>query len=640
MSIKSVEIKNFKSIEYLKLNISELNAFIGKNGAGKSNVLQAIKYFQENLVDINANNTNFDSNNKYKNTIEITIEYDFSRISEISRDPFSMKLYSMLKFSSDSYYVKLVQKKNESINWNIDYADRYVVYNTHPIYFCDTRSLSLTNWDEIWSVVGDLVNARDANAISKELVSILKEEHFSKFNQYTELFGQFLDNNDLSISENSKKEKIIALLQLQLGGKEFISKDESLEFYSDGTNSQSYILFLSYIAYEISRKRLKDVTILLDEPELGLHPKMVDDLMEKIVIYSNNVKFMIFSHSPRLVSYVLNNRGDLYNVKIQTQYTKVNKVNGPTEEKHKLSITESEAACFFSDFLLFVEGVTEVELFSNKIILELFPFLKKVDVISTDSNDHILKTFSPHKNNSGVPFLILNDLDKFISFVPCSIKNDKFKYKIVGLWYSPLKNEEIDKRMKFNYARPEIKKNLKKKKYIYDSKQERFDKEGYLRIENFESIFESIKSFCLFHNVYVVRDTIEGVIINNNNSKIINSWRKSEKRESKELKKLFKSSSVAERVVINRLLFSGKTDLLFNYNEKKFPEKYRVISRHKIKKNTYWITNFLNYYKDTILNQKQYSKDYSNIKKIERFAKDFPELYDIIMHIKSKISDE
>ena len=40
--IKTIEIENFKSIQKLKLELGRINVFIGENGAGKSNVLEAI----------------------------------------------------------------------------------------------------------------------------------------------------------------------------------------------------------------------------------------------------------------------------------------------------------------------------------------------------------------------------------------------------------------------------------------------------------------------------------------------------------------------------------------------------------------------------------------------------------------------
>ncbi|WP_375180469.1 AAA family ATPase [Enterococcus rotai] len=129
MSIKSIEIKNFKSIDYLKMNISELNAFVGKNGTGKSTIQNAIKYFYNNLVEMRYSDNEFDTVNKLKDTIEISVEYDFSKIFKYAPENYSSKLFSMLPFFSETITVKMTQKKNKMIDWNLDYDERYIIYN-------------------------------------------------------------------------------------------------------------------------------------------------------------------------------------------------------------------------------------------------------------------------------------------------------------------------------------------------------------------------------------------------------------------------------------------------------------------------------------------------------------------------------
>ena len=50
MGIERIKIENYKSIKKCNLNLSQLNALIGENGCGKTNVISAIKYFYNNLI--------------------------------------------------------------------------------------------------------------------------------------------------------------------------------------------------------------------------------------------------------------------------------------------------------------------------------------------------------------------------------------------------------------------------------------------------------------------------------------------------------------------------------------------------------------------------------------------------------------
>ncbi len=40
--IAEIQIQNYKSIDKLRLELGRVNVFIGENGAGKSNILEAI----------------------------------------------------------------------------------------------------------------------------------------------------------------------------------------------------------------------------------------------------------------------------------------------------------------------------------------------------------------------------------------------------------------------------------------------------------------------------------------------------------------------------------------------------------------------------------------------------------------------
>ncbi|ECB9647183.1 AAA family ATPase [Listeria monocytogenes] len=645
MSITSIEIKNFKSIDYLKINISELNALVGKNGVGKTTIQNAIRYFYNNLINIENSNNNFDTINPFRNTIEISIEYDLSKIQNYAPTNYLQKALSMTEFDNSTKIVTMVQKKNNPIKWNINYEERYIIYNSHPIYFCDTRSVDLTNWDTLWQIVGDLINAKDVNNIIERLSNKINNKDFKRFTEYEQLFRNFLETNKFAIQSDSKKNQVISLLQLQLGGKKFLNHNEKLDYFSDGTNSQSYILFLCYIAHEISNKRLKEVTVFLDEPELGLHPQMIDQLMEKLLLYSKNVKFIIFSHSPRLVAAIIKGRGELYKIQLNNKYTRLTKIVKQAEKKYQLIVTEREASCYFSDLVLFVEGISELELFNHKTLIKLFPFLKRVEVINTASNDHILKLF--HSITPKIPYLILNDMDKVLTFKNIDI--DKQKIELKSLWYSPLKfnstnsaysyAKDIENRLKYSYSKKDSKTKLALRNKILKDVDKSIETSGELQIisENPASIV-MIRQFCSQYNLLLTENTIEGSIINNSNYRTFNLWRKNFFPNYK-LDKLLTKASKFEKTVILRILFKGKLDTLINYKDKT-SSKYGFIVDNAIDKNTGWITSFLNFYEERVLGLKKFQKDKNNKLKIQRFKQDFPEIYAIINLVKEKISDE
>ncbi len=74
----TIEIINYKSIKNLKLKLSNIQYYIGKNEAGKSNILAALQEINNNKLD--SKNTNFNSDLKIGTT---TIKYDFYLIKTL-----------------------------------------------------------------------------------------------------------------------------------------------------------------------------------------------------------------------------------------------------------------------------------------------------------------------------------------------------------------------------------------------------------------------------------------------------------------------------------------------------------------------------------------------------------------------------
>ena len=60
MALTRIVIDGFKSIEHCDISLSEMNIFLGENGSGKTNLLEAIAYFYSNLTENALSNDIFD----------------------------------------------------------------------------------------------------------------------------------------------------------------------------------------------------------------------------------------------------------------------------------------------------------------------------------------------------------------------------------------------------------------------------------------------------------------------------------------------------------------------------------------------------------------------------------------------------
>ena len=82
----------------------------------------------------------------------------------------------------------------------------------------------------------------------------------------------------------------------------------------------------------------------------------------------------------------------------------------------KYRVEDDHINSYFSRCILFVEGETELELFSNPYIKMLFPKFRSVDVFKAMSDTPILNIMNPQLSKSQTPYVCLIDIDKAISY--------------------------------------------------------------------------------------------------------------------------------------------------------------------------------------------------------------------------------
>ncbi|EBJ5998111.1 ATP-binding protein, partial [Salmonella enterica] len=168
-----------------------------------------------------------------------------------------------------------------------------------------------------------------------------------------------------------------------------------------GTNSFHFIKTYLNILITISRREYITPFIFIDEPELGLHPKMnevlIHDVYSKYKYNSgrnNKVtrpKVFIATHSPNIIKEVIKKFRDRQRVycfrKNKESSTSIRTLNSTYDNESFINIfSDNEARLFFSDYILFVEGETELEIFGNMKLAEHFPHLKNIDIYKSSSN--------------------------------------------------------------------------------------------------------------------------------------------------------------------------------------------------------------------------------------------------------------
>lgn len=684
MPIKYIEIRNMKSIRKEVIDLDDINFFLGHNGAGKSNILKAVNYFYCNLVENNVDTTLFDKNNQFNKFFEISIEYDFSAISKKINSIRSNGLTDQVKgfvkkydfyqsvFSKDNK-VKLTlrQFKDNTKEWLVNdisvknsplksiknfenhfFKLRALIKNMFPVYHTDVRNLNLTNWENIWSIVGDLckVDIDDKDKTQNSIQEMLYEILGAKHKKMHRSIKNSLEENHIQLKEFNSKEQFSTIYKMHYNGEKFNYKNFDLSYFSDGNNSFNYLNVLISIISNISKHKLKEPLVIIDEPEMGLYQKHIDSLTDQIVKIRKSGQVIISTHSARMIRNIMKSEcsSNVYHLILQNEYTIVSKMKELIDDKERYRITEKEASYYFSRGILFVEGETELEVFQNENLAEIFPILNKIDVSLGGANNIILNLSSPEKRNTNIPYLVLLDFDKILTFHKRAGKYHN-KFTLCNSKINPLSDKNFKNAIKEKYLyghkrlathrkRVEIKEFLSNETFTFDNDW------FYSNEDKYKNIKRDIKDYCLNYNVFLVDDTIEGSIININNHKIVHEWLKSESTvyQIPEITDIYDfDNNELYKTTALRLLHSGKYDNLTNIIKdstiRKNPSSevkkiYRIIHKRKKQKANGWIKSFFSFYFNSKMD------GIPNLdKKKQKFSEDFPEIYSIISKLEAML---
>lgn len=670
LPVTHIRIENYKSIKRCDIDLNNTTALIGANGTGKTNILEAIHYFYSNLTEKNTSEAIFDANNRFSNEVKITLTYDLSNfviISKTKTNDFDYLFEDTAEKSRYSKYfqsimslvsskkektisVQMSQIKGMGIHWSESFQKRTIIKSLFPFFYIDVRNLDLNEWSEVWEVLGEL--SKVSNVERKTLenqVCELVENDVETANKVKAIRKVF-DSSEVSVVPKTSKEFAAALSKLYFSGEQIQQKGRGLQYFSTGTNSVKYIELLLRAINEIARNKMKEPVVLIDEPEISLHPNFIDELADVIMILDSKLKLIVSTHSSRLIKHMLSFESvTLYNVKLENHHTVTNLMKRFQQysPSSKYRVLDDHINSYFSKGILFVEGETELELFSNPYLHILFPFLKTIDVFQTMSQEPILNIMNPRKTRSNVPYICLIDADK------------TFRYNTANRCFE-LKNEYFKNPKERFYFR-----NKKSKSdYLYHLHLRIIGMAEKLKVHyyepyfscndvNLENFIKAIHKYLLSYGVFMFRTTIEGALVNEHNLSFSLEFlkRTTKSHDFEEFLTLLNLYMKADQFNIMRLVYNGKTDLLKNYKGKDgvkngLNEKDVLIIEKVMvgKKTSGWVSEYIDLFFSWLLpddidksprGMKQYFE--SNPEERTAFTKkfefNFPELYELLMRI-------
>lgn len=651
MGLESIHIKNYKCIRDYKISLKKMNLLLGENGSGKTNILSAIMYFYDNMISQKPAYDIFDENNRLNDRVEITLTYDLSKLLIRSRKNRKenkerhLKYYKAMEGLSENGKISLTlsQVKGGKISWNYGIDKRKILYHLYPLYKVDAREINLTDWEELWNDVGDLIkpDSQESDILHQNVMTAL-ETGSAQLAGRLEQLNTILERLQISPMKFSVSEASANMAKMYYNGREFSYTGHRLDSFSNGTNSYNYLCLLLYILSVMGQSKMKEPVLLMDEPEISLHFHMIDELSDVLFECADDMSIMAATHSPRFVKNILvkeQNNCTIYQVYKRGDYSQLCLLHmfAKEEKREKYFLTEHHANAFFAKMLVLVEGETELELLSNPYLRILFPVLKQAEIIKGMSDKVIYRIIDTTTRHYNVPMAALLDMDKILEWKKKENRMEwKKEYQFVAekenYYYGVRRRETVSRRKRIQAM-------CDKCRFAY--RLPFFGSED----ENFEELIQVIQAYYRNYQIFPVSTTIEGTLINRKNYPqiveylvYIGKWNLLENA----YQMLYNET---DRVNFLRLIFHGKSDFLLKTgsileNNKGIYSELKAALGHTIAK-TDWVSGWLSYYfaekikmPPEKMNQRAFEKwckEPANIMKLRKgFSEDFSELYQFI----------
>lgn len=311
MKIRSIQIKRFRSILNLKLNLDSLEhitTICGANNAGKTNVLRAINLFfnpKDYKASEDSPNHKFNGSRGGKVYPEISVDFEDNNI-----------IYRITKAFDIEGISKITGEKILLTKEKLPLDDSSINSLLNKISFFYIPSINISFPDLINNLIEEIYDLEYSNSRFSGLKSELKVSFDNYVNGLVEIlnslaeeinptFQEFNENWEVGFEYVSDIKKFRDLISNDV---DFFFNDKSnrnIEAKGSGLQRLGFILMHSRI---LSKIKSKQPILLIDEPDIYLHQGLQKKLKTHLENLCPKSQIIITSHSPMFIdSYNLRN---------------------------------------------------------------------------------------------------------------------------------------------------------------------------------------------------------------------------------------------------------------------------------------------------------------------------------------------
>lgn len=439
--IERVHIENFRSIKQVDMHLNDLNVFVGKNNVGKTNLLKALLWFIK--PDSGIETIDFcDGASELKIVCKIT---DISKEQQDKIDTVYGTLHRYIRnnclYIQRRAYIDQSDKKRVLVESKCISGDGNMDVNMWPIS-------SDVSEEEIQEILPKLMYIPALFSLDKtvekfalkaleNLADIVLKSHGVLYDEALLVNDEIQRFNNQNVVRNVEDEinKELRYFSVRRDIRikilpPTINKDNVLsssvcfeengicrrtEYFGQGLLRMAQMAMLRYLTRDFGDYG-DSVLLLMDEPELSLHPQVIDEVSCTFRKLTENdllmFQVLLCTHSPVMIKN-----------KIIFENTRVVKQNdgtciidrGDIENNEKiLRIAldlENLSYSLFSDLIIIVEGVSDKILLSE--VLQEWgnnEIERRVTVISSQSCKNAF-AFRRLLQNMGLRVILVQDFD-------------------------------------------------------------------------------------------------------------------------------------------------------------------------------------------------------------------------------------
>lgn len=312
-TLDHLEIRNFKSIHSLGIDLKSLNIFIGANGVGKSNFVGVFKFLnhviKENLQNYTAASGGADSILYFgrKTSEEMSFKLSFEGGVNGYECNFSPTPEDNFYFSNENAWFHDKKKYSKPYNEHIgsghleseipgskkrvaqyvsEYLDSWRLYHFH-----DTSESAKVK--QTGNIADNKTFQPEARNLAAFLYLLEKKhpDHFENIQDAVRMVAPFFDRFNLHPSQLNED-------KIRLEWKEKGSDD----YFNASALSDGTLRFICLATLLLQPESKMPSIILLDEPELGLHPYAITVLAGLLRSTSQRVQVIVATQSVTLVN--------------------------------------------------------------------------------------------------------------------------------------------------------------------------------------------------------------------------------------------------------------------------------------------------------------------------------------------------